>query len=186
MTGNYTRILVLALFAAAGTPTLAQPPAYTDMTRLSPYVPDVKVIAEEIRGLSQLPFHAPARGIFALCHGMFLDVGIGPKDLARKIGLSQTEVIAAAEARLKSDNDTLCHIVKIGGMPDPRQVVEIHRKAQIAAKAYQECQKKPKDGTRYVIEVTNKHGEWRELMLNEDDDTETIVRLINEAAQSPY
>ena len=87
---------------------------------------------------------------------------------------------------MKSDNDTLCHIVKIGGMPDPRQVVEIHRKAQIAAKAYQECQKKPKDGTRYVIEVTNKHGEWRELMLNEDDDTETIVRLINEAAQSPY
>ena len=95
VTGNYTRILVFALFAAAGTPTLAQPPAYTDMTRLSPYVPDVKVIAEEIRGLSQLPFHAPARGIFALCHGMFLDVGIGPKDLARKIGLSLTEVIAA-------------------------------------------------------------------------------------------
>ena len=102
VTGIYTRILVFALFAAAGTPTLAQPPAYTDMTRLSPYVPDVKVIAEEIRGLSQLPFHAPARGIFALCHGMFLDVGIGPKDLARKIGLSQTEVIAAAEARLRS------------------------------------------------------------------------------------
>ena len=25
-----------------------------------------------------------------------------------------------------------------------------------------------------MIEVTNKHGEWRELMLNEDDDTETI------------
>ena len=62
----------------------------------------MKVITEEIWGLSQLPFHAPARGIFALCHGMFLDVGIGPKDLAQKIGLSQTEVIAAAEARLRS------------------------------------------------------------------------------------
>ena len=102
MTGNYTRILVFGLFAAAGTPTLAQPPAYTDMSRLSPYVPDVKVIAEEIRGLSQLPFNASTRGLFALCHGMFLDVEIGPKDLARKIRLSQTEVIAAAEARLRS------------------------------------------------------------------------------------
>ena len=87
---------------------------------------------------------------------------------------------------MKSDNDTLCHIVKIGGMLDPRQTVGIHRKPQVAAKAYQDCQKRPKDGTRYVIEVTNKHGEWRELKLNEDDDTETIVRLIDEAAQSPY
>ena len=102
LTGNYTRILVFALFAVAGSPALAQPSPYTDMTRLSPYVPDVKVITEEIWGLSQLPFHAPARGIFALCHGMFQDVGIGPKDLAQKIGLSQTEVIAAAEARLRS------------------------------------------------------------------------------------
>ena len=37
-----------------------------------------------------------------------------------------------------------------------------------------------------MIEVKNKHGKWPELGLNEDDDTETIVRLINEAAQSPY
>ena len=102
MTANYTRILVFTLFTAAGCPTLAQPPPYTDMTRLSSNVPDVKVIADQIRWLSQLPFHAPTRGLFALCHGMFLDVGIGPKDLARKIGLSETEVIAAAEARLRS------------------------------------------------------------------------------------
>ena len=102
MIANYTRILAFTLFAAAGNPTLAQPPPYTDMTQLSSYVPDVKVIADQIRGLSQLPFHASTRGLFALCHGMFLDVGIGPKDLARKIGLSQTEVIAAAEARLRS------------------------------------------------------------------------------------
>ena len=94
--------LVLALFAALGAPALAQSPPYTDMTRLSQYVPDVKVIAEKTRELSQLPYHAPARGIFALCHGMFLDVGIGPKNIAQKIGLSQTEVIAAAEARLRS------------------------------------------------------------------------------------
>ena len=80
MTANYTRILVFTLFAAAGCPTLAQPPPYTDMTRLSSYVPDVKVIADQIRWLSQLPFHAPTRGLFALCYGMFLDVGIEPKD----------------------------------------------------------------------------------------------------------
>ena len=77
VTGIYTRILVFALFAAAGTPTLAQPPAYTDMTRLSPYVPDVKVIAEEIRGLSQLPFHAPARVFLRFVTGCFWMSGSG-------------------------------------------------------------------------------------------------------------
>lgn len=79
MIANYTRILAFTLFAAAGNPTLAQPPPYTDMTQLSSYVPDVKVIADQIRGLSQLPFHASTRGLFALCHGMFLDVGIVTK-----------------------------------------------------------------------------------------------------------
>ena len=89
---------------------------------------------------------------------------------------------------MKSDNDTLCHIVEIGGMLDPRRTVVISQKAHDAAKKYQEYQKRPKDGTRtrYMIEVKNKHGKWPELGLNEDDDTETIVRLINEAAQSPY
>ena len=36
------------------------------------------------------------------------------------------------------------------------------------------------------MEAGNKHGEWPDepLKLNEDDDTETIVHLIDEAAQS--
>ena len=59
------------------------------------------------------------------------------------------------------------------------------REAQAAADAYQDWQKKPKDGTRIVMKVRNKNGEWRELKLNEDDDTETIVRLIEETTQSP-
>ena len=88
---------------------------------------------------------------------------------------------------MSTDNNIRCYIVRIGGMPDP-ETVSTHHTAQAAAKAYQECQKKPEDGTRYVMKVRNKHGEWpdKPLRLNEDDDTETIVRLINEASQSPY
>ena len=89
---------------------------------------------------------------------------------------------------MSTNNDTQCRIVKIGGMPDP-ETVGVYREAQDAAEAYQNrWQTKPKDGTRYVILVKNTLGQWPDepLMLNEDDDTETIVRLIAEAAQSSY
>ena len=85
-----------------------------------------------------------------------------------------------------SRTGTLCRIVKIGGTPDRRQPVAVHHKAQDAANAYQEWQQQPNDGTRIAMDVKNKHGEWRELELNDDDDTETIVRLIEDTAQSPY
>ena len=78
---------------------------------------------------------------------------------------------------MKSENDIQCRIVRIGGMPE-RQPVSLHREAQAAAKSYQEFQERPRDGTRYVMEVKNTKRKWRELKLNEDDDNETIVRLI--------
>ena len=75
---------------------------WIDMEGVGPVVMNNAALIGTIKRLERLVVHAPARGIFALCEGLFIEWSIGPKQFARKIDFTAADIEIPAEARLRA------------------------------------------------------------------------------------
>lgn len=96
--------VIVATLAVGGSAIADQSRFERDVTSfgMERVMPDIPAVADHVQGLEGLALHAPARGVFALCDGMFLDWSYGSKEEAEKIGLTGRDIQNAAESRLRT------------------------------------------------------------------------------------